>query len=309
MTTLQMIAAIGMIGGFFMLLGLTPVEFTDGLFHWLIHRKSSLKDEIKKTTGRKKYSYLKREIMEAQDILELTGRGNRFSLICAASLGLFAAGAGIAIMMENYFLLPVLAFGFMLLPFWYVRLSAAHFKRNVAAELETALSIITTAYLRNEDIITAVAENVDYLNPPVQSVFADFLTRVRMIDPDVDAALRHIKHKIENEVYQEWCDALCACQHDRSLKSTLVPIINKLSDMRIVNAELELLLASPRREFIIMVMFVVGNIPIMWLLNESWYDTLMHTMIGQAILALCAGAIFLSAAAVIKLTRPIEYKR
>ena len=36
----------------------------------------------------------------------------------------------------------------------------------IAAELETALSIITTAYLRNEDILTAVEENLPYLNPP-----------------------------------------------------------------------------------------------------------------------------------------------
>jgi hypothetical protein len=35
----------------------------------------------------------------------------------------------------------------------------------------------------------------------------------------------------------------------------------------------------------------------------------MHTAIGQAILAVCAAAIFISAAFVIHLTKPIEYKR
>lgn len=37
-------------------------------------------------------------------------------------------------------------------------------------ELETALSVITTAYLRTEDIVTAVKENTAYLNPPVSSI-------------------------------------------------------------------------------------------------------------------------------------------
>ena len=40
-------------------------------------------------------------------------------------------------------------------------------------------------------------------------------------------------------MFQEWCDALIACQHDRSLKTTLTPIVSKLSDMRVVNGELE----------------------------------------------------------------------
>ena len=84
--------------------------------------------------------------------------------------------------------MPVLAVGMMFVPFWFIRLTANHYKKNIAAELETALSIITTAYLRNEDIQTAVEENIDYLNPPVRSVFVEFLTRIKLVDPDVDAA-------------------------------------------------------------------------------------------------------------------------
>lgn len=32
MTTIQLLACVGMITGFFLLLGLKPMEFTDGLF-------------------------------------------------------------------------------------------------------------------------------------------------------------------------------------------------------------------------------------------------------------------------------------
>jgi len=39
------------------------------------------------------------------------------------------------------------------------------------------------------------------------------------------------------------------------------------------------------------------------------YDTLMHTYVGQLILTICAAAIFISTAFVIKLTKPIEYRR
>jgi len=309
MTTIQLIACIGLIAGAFLLLRLKPLEFTDGLFGFLTRRSKSIKAEINEVTRRKKASLLRREITEVQEILKLTGRSSRFSMICAASLLLFAIGASLAILLKNVFLVPVMAVGFMFLPFWYIRLTASHYKNSVAAELETALSIITTAYLRNEDILTAVEESVQYLNPPVYSVFAGFLTQVKLIDPDVDAALHAMKPKIDNQVFHEWCDAIAACQYDRSLKTTLTPIVSKLSDMRIVNAELDYLVSEPRKEFIIMAIMIVGNVPIMYFLNKSWYYTLMHTMVGQIILAVCAAAIFISTAFVIKLTKPIEYRR
>lgn len=309
MIAVILFACIGMIAGAFLILNLSPLEFTNGLFGFLTRKDTSLRSEIKECTNRKKVRFLRREIMEVQEILKLTGRENRLSMVCAISLMFFASGAAVAILLENIFLVPVLAAGLMFLPFWYIRLTATHYKKAVAAELETALSIITTSYLRNEDIITAVEESVQYLNPPVRSVFTEFLAQTQLIDPDVEAALHAMKPKIQNDVFHEWTDAICACRYDRSLKTTLTPIVSKLSDMRIVNSELEYLVSEPRKEFIIMVMLVVGNIPILYMLNRDWYHTLMDTMVGHIILAVCAATIFISMAFVIRLTKPIEYRR
>jgi hypothetical protein len=230
-------------------------------------------------------------------------------VICAISLLLFAIGASIAIMMSNFFLVPVMAVGFMMFPFWYVKLTAGSYKKAVSSELETALSIITTAYLRSEDFLTAVEENISYLNQPVCGVFHSFLTRVKHVDPNMDAALAELRVSIDNEVFREWCDAVLACQYDRGLKTTLTPIVSKLSDMRVVNGELENLVFGPRKEFITMAALVVLNIPLLRFVNKNWYATLMHTVPGQIVLAICAAAIFISFAFVVKLTQPIEYRR
>lgn len=309
MNTLLLAACIGMVAGFFILLRLSPMELTESVFRRLTAKPRSLKDDINETTRRKKKSLFRREIADVRNILKMTGREQKFPAICALSLLLFVCGAAAAIMLGNIFLVPVLAVGMMFIPFWYVRLTQSHYKKAIAAELETALSIVTTAYLRNENIQTAVAENLNYLNPPVLSVFREFLARIRLVDPDVVAALQDMKMKIENEVFREWCDALTACQHDRGLKTTLTPIVSKLSDMRVVNGELENLVTEPRKEFIIMQILVVGNIPLMYMLNKDWYHTLMHTPVGQGILAVCAAVLFVSTAFVIKLTQPIEYRR
>jgi putative copper export protein len=79
--------------------------------------------------------------------------------------------------------------------------------------------------------------------------------------------------------------------------------------MRVVNGELENMVFEPRKEFIVMVILVIGNIPLLYFLNQDWYHTLMHTPLGQVVLAICAAVIFVSTAFVIKLTQPIEYRR
>lgn len=309
MTTVQLIACIGMIAGFFILFRLSPMEFTEGIFAGLDSSPKNIRDQVNETTLRRKKSFFRREIVEAQNILRMTGRSAKFPSVCAASLLLFMVGASAAILLGNYFLVPVLAVGMMFIPFWFIKLTAGYYKKNIAAELETALSIITTAYLRNEDIQTAVEENLEYLNPPVKSVFADFIARIKLINPDVDAALQDMAGKIDNAVFREWVAALLSCRHDRSLKTILTPIVAKLSDMRIVNGELENMVFEPRKEFITMQVLVIGNIPLLYFLNRDWYDTLMHTALGHFILAACAAIMFVSTAFVIRLTQPIEYRR
>ena len=98
------------------------------------------------------------------------------------------------------------------------------------------------------------------------------------------------------------------------MKSTLTPIIGKLSDMRIVAAELDYLMYEPFKEFITMAFLLVGNIPLLYFLNKDWYDVLVNTGFGKGMLGMILGPICLlvlliSFAAVIRLTKPVEYKR
>ena len=309
MTIILLLACAGMIAGCFILLGIKPMDFTDGVFKMLTNKPKSLRAELEEATGRKKPNILKREIMEAQNVLAMTGRSRMFPLVCAASLICFIGGAAFAIMLGNIFLVPVMAVGMMFVPFWYVKLTANSYKKEINAELETALSIITTAYLRCENFITAVDENIEYLNPPAKAVFSDFLSQVRLINPDVDAALRAMRTRIDNDVFREWVDAIAACQHDRSLKTTLTPVVTKLSDIRIVNAEMEFLIFEPRKEFITMIILVLANIPLMYFLNKDWFNALLHTLPGNIILAVTVAVIFISTACVLRLTKPIEYRR
>jgi hypothetical protein len=170
--------------------------------------------------------------------------------------------------------------------------------------------MITTSYLRNKNsIIRAIEENLPYLNPPVSEVFSNFLMCSKLINSNLTEGLEGLSSGIDNTVFREWVKAVIACQEDYKLKNTLPPIVAKLSDVRVVTAELDLLLYEPMKEYLTMMILVLGSIPLLYFLNRSWYETLMFTGFGKALLAICGMVIFTSIPAVVKHTRPIEYKR
>lgn len=305
MLTFRIFAFMAFLAGVFRLLNIKGSD----LFRDFINRPQSIKKQIDEATNRKKKRFIIRQIEEIMEIMRLTDREDKIPVIFIACGVCAVIGTVIASMFNNIFMIPVLGIGMTFLPVWYIKLTASHFKKDISEELETALSIISTAYIRNEDIVTAVEENISYLNPPIKNVFADFLVQLKLIDSDIIKAIENLKTQVENDVFQEWCDALIQCQYDRSLKSTLTPIVTKLSDIRVVNSELELLVAEPRKEFIIMAMLIITNIPLMYFLNKDWYAVLMHSVIGQIVLAIDFAAIFICGAFVVKLTKPIEFRR
>lgn len=113
MTALLLTACVGMIAGAFLIFRISPMNFTLGVFHRLTVGPRSIRDEINEATQRKKPNFMRREILEVQTILKATGKEDRFPMLCAASLLFFAMGAGIAIVLNNFLLIPVLATGMM----------------------------------------------------------------------------------------------------------------------------------------------------------------------------------------------------
>ena len=120
MNLIQLIACIGLITGCFVLLRISPMDFTEGVFRRITSKPKSIRSEVNESTRRKKKSFLRREIEETQTILRMTGRAAKFPMMCALSLLLFLVGATFALTLGNLFLVPVLAGGMVVGPFWVV---------------------------------------------------------------------------------------------------------------------------------------------------------------------------------------------
>ena len=295
-------------GATVLLLGLTPESITDDLMKF-ISPKQTLRDKVLIAKGKKKTRKLTAELLHIKEALDATGKGRQFTIACAAAILLLIIGCIVAVVIDNYFLIPVLAVAFASLPFFYIKNTISAYDRHVKEEMETALSIITTSYVRSDDILGAVQENITYLKPPVRGIFQSFVGDAMMISSDLKTALRNLKEKISDSVFEEWCDTLIACQDDRTLKDTLLPVVSKLTDVRIVNNELKTMLGEVKKEYWMMVCLVVGNIPLLYVLNESWYESLMFTIPGKIVLAICGTVILITAMFMMKYTKPIEYKK
>ncbi len=308
MTIIYTLSFLMMTAGIIMLLGLTPEVITDDVMR-TVSPKQTLRDKVLISQGRKKSHHITKEIVHIKDALEATGKGRQFTISCAASVFLVVAGCIFAVVIDNYFMIPVFAIAFALLPFLYMRSIISAYDKHIKTEMETALSIITTSYIRSDDIVSAVNENAGYLKPPLRGIFQTFAAECMMISADTKKSLRNLKEKIDNDIFAEWCDTLIACQDDRTLKDTLLPVVGKLTDVRIVNNELATVLGEIRKEYWMMAVLVVGNLAILYLINRDWFHTLLYSIPGKAVLALCGAVILVTAILMFRFTKPVEYKR
>lgn len=305
---LSMISSLLLVIGIGILFGLTPDRVTTDLLS-VITPHDTLREQSRSLRENKKRHSIYEKLMKIKTALTVTGKAKQFSLICFLSVVLFIVGALVAVAINNLFLLPTISIALALVPFIYTTNILSLYERTTKEELETTLSIISTSYIRNDDIVYAVQENIEYIKPPIKEVFKSFETEATLVSSDIKKALHHLKRKIDDEIFREWCDALIQCQDDRTLKDTLLPIVSKLTDVRVINNELKTMLQSAKNEYWTMVLLLVSNIPILYMLNKDWFNTLVYETSGKAVLGICGVVILVTALFMIKFTKPVEYKR
>lgn len=271
MTSLYIICFVLLSAGIILLLGLTPENVTDDIMR-LFASEQTLRDKVLIAKNKKKSHRITKMLLHTRDALTAVGKSGQFTLTCAASLVLLIAGCIVAVMADNFFMIPVFALAFAAIPFLFARNTINAYDKHIREEMETAMSIVTTSYIRTEDIVGSVKENLAYLKPPIKEIFAGFVGDATMISSDTKAALRNLRDRIDNDIFAEWCDTLISCQDDRTLKDTLLPIVSKLTDVRIVNNELKTVLDAAKNEYLTMVLLVVGNIPLIYALNHSRFN-------------------------------------
>ena len=267
---------------------------------------------IKKRAYRKQKSkkdgFLFGILKDTKLILSSMGQSNKFVIICALSIISSIFGAFLTTMLGNPFLIPAFVLAFLSLPFIFVRTYSYSFQRHLRNELELTLSQITISYLRTDDIIKAVEENIEYINNPVRAVFEDFLNQVKFINPNIRQAIDNMEEKIDNRIFVEWCESLKRCMKNRTLKYVLMPIVNKFVTLREVGDLIQQEINGFKIEFIVIVGIVFGNYPLIYGLSKEWYHVLSSTTIGHAVTGIIALVTVICSIILSFILKPLDYK-
>lgn len=272
-------------------------------------KRIPIKKQIELVTGEKKVNFIVKNFNDARNILFTNKQSKGIRTVYISSVIGVCLAVIISAVLRNVFILPPLAVGLALIPAWSVKIMEARFIRNINDELETALSCITASYMRTENIILAVEENLEVLNPPVNQAFMVFYNENKLINSNVIYGITKLKDSFESTIFTEWCDAMIQCQSDRNLKATLYPIVQKFTDVKRVQAELDTSMMLPMQNFIIMTVTLLLMIPVMASMQPGWLDILINTLGGKILLSLTVVVVIFGINKAINLSKPIEYKK
>lgn len=289
-----------------LLFDLSPSRITEDVLS-SIKEKNNLSHKVQVSQGTAKVNFAYKKLQQINEALIYSHNEAKFdSIIFLSFLGAIL-GVAIAIAIDNLFLAPVLAFMCFLIPFLYAEYLVGLYLQHQDMELETTMSMITTSYIRSHSITMAFSENLQYLKPPMNGVCAEFVGETRL-SADISGALYHLRQKVDNAVWREWCDALIQCQTDRTMADTLYPIVSKMTDLRLVNNEMETVMAETRMEYYVMVGLNFIMYPLFAFAKYDWYLILVGSIPGKIATALMGVVVTVTFLFMRKFTKKIEYE-
>lgn len=304
---LKLFLAIIFISGCFIYFRINPITMVSEVIGLLTGRRLTLKAQIQESKQKRRKNRLLDVIASSQQTLTISNKANQFPIYCTISGGGFVGGIILGALMNNPFAIPVLALGLAYLPFLIIRFLSYSYQRQLNGELETALSVITSAYQHNEDLIGVIADNVDYVKDPIREVFREFVFDVEDVNQGISNSIQIMKRKIQNTTWDQWCDTLILCQENKTMRSALTPIINRFSDVRIVSEDLAFALYDPLKELIIMSLFLIATPIFIYFASAEWFELLTTTTVGQIMIALNILVVFICLHAGIIHSKPVSY--
>lgn len=272
-------------------------------------RHISLKRKVEVLSGEKKENFFVKNFSDAERILHTNKKIEKIKgVYIGSAVGIFVAVV-ISAILDNVFVLPPLAIGMALVPAWLVKITEANMRRSINDELETTLSCITASYMRTDNLVLAVEENLNVINAPISHAFITFYNENKLVNSNVIYGIKKLRETFDNTIFEEWCDAMIQCQSDRTLKATLYPIVRKFTDIKKVQAELDTAMMIPMQNFIIMTVTLVLMIPVIASLQTGWLDILFNTFGGKMLISATITIVIFGINKAINLSKPVEYKK
>jgi hypothetical protein len=284
----------------FLLLGLNPFAA----------EQNPLKKRRLYLTGTK-LKITERIAIRFQTLFRQTGCTQKKYLVMtgAAAAGGFLAGL---MLFNSAELAAVVSVCLTPAPFFYLTVKSATAAREEIERLENTMSIINNAYAGCDDIIKAVETYVEEKNRYIPAhlrtptPFDEFISEIRLINPNVEHGLYRLSAKIKNRYFAEWVKMLILCCHDRRLKFALFPIIKAMNDAKSMQIEIDGMMIRVWRDYLLTAGLMFSVIPMMRFSNAEWFSILTQTTIGKLLIVIMLLTALATAFYVMKITKPVN---
>ncbi len=203
------------------------------------------------------------------------------SAVLAALGGIFCAA-----FMGNLPLALAVVPALAALPWAVLNLIGRRDRRGLRDRFENALGIVTNSYLRSQDIVGAIQDNAESIGGYPGMLFREFLTEVSLTDSDLAGAISHMRAKTGDRGFRQWCTVLIQCLGDRELRFILPSVVSEMAEDRNAVLEAEPAVMKARKDFLIVLILAVMQLPIIRQVNPDWYRTVTETVPGQVIVAI-----------------------
>jgi hypothetical protein len=228
-------------------------------------------------------------------------------LLLLSASGGFLAGL---LLFTNVGLAAVMSACVLPAPYFYLTVKSSAAAREEIEGLENTMSIITNAYAGNDDIIKAVELYVEEKNRYIPAhlrtltPFDEFVSEIRLINPNVEHGLYRLSAKIKNHYFSEWAKTLILCHQDRRLKFALFPIVKAMNDAKSMQVESDGMMVRVWRDYLLTAGLMFSVIPMMRFANKEWFFLLTHTAVGKLLIILMMVTALATAFYVMKATKP-----
>ena len=304
-TILYVLASVLMVLGIFFMLRLTAVQITQDLMN-ILKPANKIRTLASDVQAKRQRGGLFGTLQRLRNTMEATGRGRLFPLAVTGMFGFGALGIFVGVLMKNIWLIPALVISFAAIPFLYMGSAVEYYEKTVRDELETALSIITNAYIRTDDIVVAVEENLMYIKPPLRGAFEKFIQDSVVMPSNKEIIIR-LRERLDDHVFYEWCTTLLQCQDDRTLKENLNPVVGKLTDIRLINTQNAAVISTAKTEYYAMIGFMAISIPLLAVLSPGSLQMLATTGLGKFLLGIVADVVLFTFFRMRKITQPVDF--
>ena len=247
---------------------------------------------------------------KVQSMLSVSGSRMTIRNYFEISAVLFISGFAGGLLYNNLLISLALAFGLPFLQFQMLLKKKNDRVRGHNAKLEIYMSMVTSSYLQSNDIEAAIIDSYNRMDQSSTEAraaakpFGYFIGQAAG-NANITECILAMKSDIDNKYFWQWCDKLALCHENASLKPVLPYVINRMRRKRTLDMETVTNCHKHYKDFVkisIICLFFTLFVP---LTQPSWRYIVTATAVGKLLTAMVLIVVFIAAAYVVKVNRPV----